>query len=116
MFGNIPSTATPNRQSYQTLLKTYRRPCFYGDVDVALTVEFINKLVDLYNLIYEDIPPNIPFCDLDVVLKEIIADIHFEINSASKKAGLDFRFVQTRLKSKNSIKEWESIKDSHALC
>lgn len=116
MFGNIPTNASPNRIQYQQLLKTYRRPCFYGNVNVPLTVKFIGELINLYNKIYEDIPPNEPFCDLDVVIKEIISDINFEINTASRKANLDFRFVQTRLKSKNSIKEWETIKGSHALC
>ena len=104
------------RQIYQSLLKEYRRPCFAGEeVNQKLTRKFVDELITLYNIIYDTQPEGIIFTEMDVITKEILSDINFEINRACKKADIAFMLIQNRLKSK-SIKEWESITDSHPIC
>lgn len=115
MFEVSLKHVSQERQIYISLLKQYRRPCFAGVVDKKLTAKFISELTTLYNIIYDTLPTNTPFCEFDPNTKDIISDINFEINRACKRAEIEFRFVQNRLKS-TSIREWESITDSHLMC
>lgn len=114
MFGNELRYVSSERKTYLNLLKQYRRPCFFENVDVNLTKQFIGKLISLYEEVWDELPEGSIFCELDVVTKEILSDINYEINQASKKANLDFTMIQNRLKS-TSIKEWEAITSSHPI-
>ena len=114
MFCENINGVSKERMAFNALLKQYRRPCFYGGVNVSLTKDFVTELIELFNTIWDGLPRGSIFCELDVIIKEILSDINYEINVVSKKAGFDFRIYQGRLRP-DGVKEWETISSSHPL-
>lgn len=113
---NLNNGVSLERQLFIGLLRQYRRPCYIGEnVNIELVYKFIDDLIALYNIVWDQVPEGVCFDDIDIVKRELLGDVNYEIVTATKKGRLDFKYVVSKFKHNDSISKWETITASHAL-
>ena len=114
MFIIHTNSQTDERQILTGLFAQYRRPCFYGGIDIDMCKTYVTDLITLYDLTWEKSGATHAE-DFDIITSELLSDIRYEINQTCKKANIEFEWFKRTLYNKGCIDKWEALSASHLL-